>query len=179
MSIFLTILYIIICIIALLLLIGLFAKKDFVIEREILIEKKCTEVFYYISRLKNQDYYSKWVMTDPNMQKTFKGVDGKVGFVYAWDSDNKQAGKGEQEIMRIEENKKIDIEVRFEKPFVSVGQTPFRVEEVSAYDTKVVWGFYSTFKYPMNAMCLLMNMESKLGKDMEISLRNLKRILEN
>ncbi len=44
--------------------------------------------------------------------------------------------------------------------------------------TLVKWGFSSQMKYPMNVMLLLMNMEKMLGKDMEISLENLKKQLE-
>lgn len=52
---------------------------------------------------------------DPNMKKDFRGTDGTVGFVYAWDG-NKKAGKGEQEIKKITEGERVDVEVRFEKP---------------------------------------------------------------
>jgi hypothetical protein len=36
-------------------------------------------------------------------EKGIRGTDGTVGFVYGWDSKNKNAGKGEQEIMNITE----------------------------------------------------------------------------
>ena len=41
------------------------------------------------------DYYSKWVMTDPNKRMTYTGTDGTEGFAAAWDSNIKQAGKGD------------------------------------------------------------------------------------
>ncbi len=44
-------------------------------------------------------------MTDPLMKKQFKGTDGTVGFLYAWDSQNNEVGKGEQEIERIKDGK--------------------------------------------------------------------------
>eukprot|EP01041_Mallomonas_annulata_P036473 gene36473-59588_t len=102
--------------IALLLLIALFTKKEYSIQREIVIEKPVEEVFNYIKHIKNQDYFSKWVMTDPNMNRIFTGNDGEVGFIYAWDSQNKAAGKGAQEIKNIIENELLDLEIRFEKP---------------------------------------------------------------
>ncbi|HPH47584.1 MAG TPA: SRPBCC family protein, partial [Chryseolinea sp.] len=136
-----------------------------------------SEVFHYLKHIKNQNKFSVWVMKDPNMKREFRGSDGTVGFVYAWEG-NKQAGKGEQEIISIEEDKHLGLEVRFEKPFVAVATTPFTVEALSHQQSKVIWGMASKMNYPMNIMLLIMNMEQRLGKDMETSLKTLKGILE-
>jgi hypothetical protein len=177
MNILITILAVIGGIIALLLLVAAFVRKKYSVERSIIINKPSTEVFDYVRHIKNQDYYSKWVMTDPNMKKSFRGTDGTVGFVYAWNG-NKQAGEGEQEIVRIEEGKRVDTEVRFIRPFAAVGQTPMTLEPQSSNQTKVRWGMSSEMKYPMNIMLVLFGLENALGKDLEISLNNLKNILE-
>lgn len=163
-------------IIAIFLITALFVKRQYSIEREITINRPKQEVFDYIKHLKNQDNFSKWVMQDPNMKKEFKGTDGTVGFVYAWDSKDKQAGKGEQEIMSVAEGEKIDVEVRFEKPFAGMARTPLSTEAVSANQTKVKWGMTGQNPYPRNIMNLFM--DKMLGKDLETSLVNLKGILE-
>jgi uncharacterized protein YndB with AHSA1/START domain len=115
MNIFVIILLAFVGIIALLLIIGLFSKKGYVIERSVLINKPQQEVFNYMKLMKNQDYFSKWVMKDPGMKKDFRGTDGTDGFVYAWDSTNKNAGKGEMEIKKIKGEERIDMEIRFER----------------------------------------------------------------
>jgi hypothetical protein len=115
-------------------------------------------------------------MTDPNMKKDLRGTDGKVGFVYAWDSQMRNAGKGEQEITKLREGKRVDIEVRFEKPFEGIAQTPISTEAVAANKTKVTWEMIGRNKYPMNIMNLFI--DKMLGKDLEVSLVNLKTILE-
>ena len=163
--------------ILLVLVLALFTKKGYSIQRFIIIDKPKEEVFFYLKHLRNQDMFSKWVMTDPFMEKKYTGVDGTVGFIYAWEG-NKKAGKGEQEIKKITEGNRLDIEVRFEKPFEAVAQTPFTVENVSPNQTKVTWFMISQMKYPMNVIMLFMNMDTALGKDMDISLGNLKTILE-
>ncbi len=163
--------------IALLLIIALFVKKDYSISRSITIVKTPKEVFNYIRYLKNQKEYSKWVMTDPDKKEEFRGTDGEVGIVYYWNG-NQQAGEGEQEITAIKENERIDIEVRFVRPFAGLATTPFVLESAGDNKTKVVWGMTSAMKYPMNIMLLFLNMEKMLGNDLEISLNNLKRILE-
>lgn len=177
MNILLIILSVIGGLIALILIIAAFAKKGYHIQREIIINAPKQKVFDYLKHIKNQDHFSKWVMTDPNMKKTFIGTDGTVGFIYGWEG-NKQAGKGEQEIKGIKEGERLDLEVRFEKPFEAIALTPFTTEAVSDNQTKVTWSTTSAMKYPMNVMMLFMNIEAMLGKDMEISLNNLKGILE-
>ena len=102
---------------------------------------------------------------------------GTVGFIYAWDG-NKQAGKGEQEIKQLKEGERIDMEVRFERPFKAVSETYMTTENAGGYQTKVKWVFGSKLKYPMNLMLVFMNMDKLLGKDMETSLTTLKGILE-
>lgn len=169
------VLLVIAIIIAIPLIIALFVKKDFQVQREITINKPSKEVFDYVKYLKNQDNYSKWVRMDPAMKKDFRGTDGTVGFVYAWDG-NKEAGKGEQEIKKITEGEGIDVEVRFEKPFESVAETPIKTEAISASQTRVVWGMKGTSKYPLNFMNLFM--DNLLGKDIQSSLVMLKGILE-
>ena len=99
-----TILIVIAALIAVILLAALFISKTYSIVRDIIILNNKREIFNYIRYLKNQDLYSKWVMTDPAMKKDFRGTDGTVGFVYAWDSENKSAGNGEQQIIDIQED---------------------------------------------------------------------------
>ncbi len=175
MNIFIKILIGIGALITLLLIVALFVKKEYTIEREITINKPRTEVFNYVKHLKNQDNYSKWVMQDPEMKKEFRGTDGTVG-VYAWDSNKKNAGKGEQEIKGIKEGERVDVEVRFQRPFQGIATAPIITEGMSVNQTKVKWAMKGESKYPLNFMNLFM--DNMLGKDLEESLTNLKTILE-
>ena len=166
----------IIVLIVLLLIAALFVKKEYSIEKEITINKPDTEVFSYIRYIKNQDYYNKWVMTDPTMKKQFRGTDGAVGFVYAWEGNDK-AGKGEQEIREIRDGEELAIEIRFEKPFKGTAQTRMLTEPVSGNQTKVTWMMKGESNYPMNITNLFI--DKMLGGDLSESLLRLKRILEN
>jgi uncharacterized protein YndB with AHSA1/START domain len=174
--------YIAITIIAILILIPLigaaFLSNEYVIEREITINKSNAEVFEYIKFLKNQEQYNKWVMRDPNQKTELRGTDGTVGFVMAWDSQDKGAGKGEQEIMSMAEGKRIDYEIRFEKPFKNVAGSYFITEPISAGQTKVKWAFTGTRPYGMKVMHFALNLPKMLGKDLQASLGNLKGVLE-
>jgi len=178
MSILFIILIVIATIVALLMLIATFTKKEYVIEREVAINRPKQDVFDFVRILKNQDHYNKWWMMDPNVIKSFKGTDGTVGFVAAWDSANKKVGKGEQEVKKITAGERIDFEIRFIKPFEGVADTYMTTETAHENKTKVKWVFSGKYNYPMNIMLVIMNMDKLLGKDMEESLSNLKAILE-
>lgn len=50
------------------LVVALFVKKEYAVEKEIVIDKPKAEVFEYIKLLKNQDNYNKWATTDPDIR---------------------------------------------------------------------------------------------------------------
>lgn len=170
--------YFLIGVIAILLIVALFVKKDYAVEKEIVINKPLPEVFAYIKLLKNQDNYSKWNKMDPNMKKTYTGTDGTVGFIAAWESDNEQVGQGEQEIINIVEGKRIDTKLRFKVPFEAQDDAYMITEEAGPGQTKVKWGFKGSFPYPMNLMNLFMDMDKAVGNDFQVGLDNLKQLME-
>jgi uncharacterized protein YndB with AHSA1/START domain len=171
--------FVVACIVICPLIVGLFIKEKYDLKREIVINRPADQVFDYLKLLKNTTYFSKWVMIDPNVVKTFKGSeDGSVGAIYAWDSQDKKVGKGEQEITSITEHKRIDYEIRFEKPFKNTSQSYLTTESISENQTKVTWGFGGKMAYPMNVMLLVLNMDKLLGGDIMEGLENLKKVLE-
>ncbi|MET3977833.1 uncharacterized protein YndB with AHSA1/START domain [Mucilaginibacter sp. UYP25] len=165
-------------IIVVVLILAAVAPKGYNIQRSIIINKPRQLVFDYVKYLRNQDHYSKWVMMDPNKRMAYTGTDGTEGYNAAWDSDMKQAGKGNQTIEKIVDGERVDIRVVFIKPFAGVADTYIATQEVTADTTTVKWAFTSKMPFPMNAMLLFINMEKMLGNDMEESLNNLKRVLE-
>jgi uncharacterized protein YndB with AHSA1/START domain len=165
-------------IIVIILIVAAFAPSEYAVEREVTINKSVTEVFDYVKYLKNQDDFSKWASMDPDMKKTFTGVDGTVGFISAWESDNKDVGKGEQEIMKITEGERIDFELRFFEPFEASDNAYMITETDGNSATIVKWGFDGKMDYPMNIMLLAMDMEEMLGDDLQQGLNKLKVILE-
>lgn len=172
------IVFVVLIIIVIFLVVAAIMPRNYEVEREIVIQKPQTEVFDYVVLLRNQDNFSVWAGMDPLMKKTFRGVDGTVGFVSAWESKDPNVGKGEQEITQIEPLKRIDYEMRFIEPFETKDQAFMIFDAVNDSSTKVVWGFSGTFPYPMNVMMPFMNMEEMLGKDFSQGLENLKSILE-
>jgi len=146
------------------------------IEKSVEINRNSALVFDYLRVTKNQDNFSVWNMTDPNMKKKYQGKDGTIGFVYSWDSAMKNVGAGEQEIKGIEEGKSIDYEIRFFRPMQNTGKTKFQITRIGEESASVAWSFDSPSKFPMSLLSPLFKM--MLGKDMSKGLTNLKRILE-
>lgn len=178
MKILKTFLILIVAILAIVLIVAAFANKEYKVVREVTINAPKAEVFNYVKYLKNQNNYSKWATMDPNMKKDYTGTDGTVGFVSAWDSDNKDVGRGEQEIIAIDPGSQIDYELRFYEPFEQTDFAYMSTEAIGNQATLVKWGFYGEMKYPMNLMLLFMDMDEMLGPDLEQGLNSLKGILE-
>ncbi len=164
--------------VALFLIIPLFLKNDLKATREVTINKPKQEVYDYVVLLKNQDNFSKWAKMDANMKKEYKGVDGTVGFMSAWDSENGDVGKGEQTIVAIKPGERIDYYLHFIKPFESNAKCVITFNAIDSATTKVSWGFESKMAYPMNIMGLFMDMDAAIGNDFSEGLNNLKAILE-
>lgn len=166
-------------IIVLPLIAALFVKKEYQVEKEMVIAQPIEQVFGYLKYLKNQDEFSVWMAMDPDVRMEYTGIDGTVGFVSAWSSEDKNVGAGEQEILAIKENARIDYELRFKEPFQSVSEAYLITEPVDLGQTLVKWGFRGRMNYPMNLMLLLMDFEGMIGKDLHEGLENLKAILES
>lgn len=172
------ILFIVLGIIALFLITALFVKTEYGVVREVTINLSKAEVFDFAKHLKNQDQYSVWANLDPNMKREFRGTDGQVGCVSAWDSKMKNVGKGEQEIIKISDGERIDFELRFIEPFESKDMAYMTFESLNDSTTIVKWGFDGKMAYPSNIMLLFMDFESMLGKDLQGGLDKMKQILD-
>lgn len=164
--------------IAIPLIAALFVPKDYAIEREIVINRPKSVVFDYIRYLKNQDNFSVWNQKDSLMKKEYKGTDGTVGFVAAWESENDEVGKGEQEIMNIVEGERIDTKLRFKIPFEAQDDAYFATESLDSNTTKIKWGFKGSMPYPFNIMGLFFDMDKEVGGDLGQGLANLKTLME-
>lgn len=173
-----TILISIAALIALFLIAAALQSNSFAISRDIIITRPLEDVFEYIRHLRNMEHYNKWVMTDPNQKTRFTGTDGQVGFIYAWDSENKNSGKGEQEIKQIVPDQKLRTEIRFEKPFKGVSEAILTTELIAAGQTRVIYTFQGAKNFGMKIAHLLFGLEKILGKDLDTTMKNLKTQLE-
>ena len=155
-----------------------FVPTEFGVVRDVSIDRSKGEVFEYVKLLKNQDNFSVWAKIDPNTRKEYSGVDGTVGFISAWSSTHPDVGIGEQEIIRIDNGKRIDYQLRFMEPFESTSTAYMIFDSIDSSRTKLRLGFDGEMDYPMNLMLLFVDMEGELGGDLQEGLDNLKYILK-
>ena len=150
--------------------------KDMIIEKNVSVNKNINEVFNFLKQTKNQDRFSVWNMKDPNMKRDYSGADGTKGFVYSWDSKDKNVGAGSQEIKNISEGNRIDYELRFIRPMQNTAASSFVLDKIDENSTSVTWTFQSPTKFPMSLFAPIF--KNMLGKQLNQSLQNLKALLE-
>jgi hypothetical protein len=170
------ILYIIIGLVALVFIAALMMPKRHFVKREIVIQAPLQKVFDYIRFLQNQESFNTNAMEDANREKTFKGTDGTVGYIYAW-KGNKDAGKGEKEIINIIDGQSMEMEIRFVKPMKATARIIMETEIVAGNQTQLSWTNAGTLPVPINLF--IPKMQKHVAADMDKSLVTLKTILEN
>jgi uncharacterized protein YndB with AHSA1/START domain len=170
--IFLYALLFVVALLLLLLVIALFIKKKHYVNREIIIEAPLNKVFDFLRYLKNQEKFNQWAQTDPNRKIETTGMDGMVGYVYAW-TGNKEAGHGAKEIINIIEGKRIETEIRFTKPMKVSALVIMETESLSGSRTKVNFINTGILPYPINIMIPFA--EKNFAKEMDRSLAALKK----
>ncbi len=171
------ILYVLAALVVIIALLGMIAPKEYEVRRSIIINKPLSETFHYLKFIKNQNDWSPWKKKDPNMDQSFEGTDGEVGFISRW-KGGKGVGEGEQEILSIVENESIDTQLRFLKPWKSESIGHLMVDKVADDQTMVTWGFSGKNKFPVSIMMMMMNVDKHVGKDFEEGLASLKQVLE-
>ncbi|MBM3410176.1 MAG: SRPBCC family protein [Bacteroidetes bacterium] len=160
------------------LLSALFIPKTYEVKRQVYVDLPSDSVFSFVAQLKNQGLYSVWAKMDPNMKVEFEGTDGTVGFLMRWDSPNDSVGAGEQQILGIDEGKRINYKIRFLRPFESESDGWMSTRADASGSTEVEWGMTGSMPYPMNLFLVLMDLEGSIGRDLQNGLNNLKGMLE-
>jgi len=150
--------------------------SELFVEKSVEINSPKQELYGFLKLCKNQDHFSVWNMADPGKLTSFSGVDGTEGFVYSWDSDVKNVGKGSQEITKLVEGESIEFALRFEKPMKNTGISIFILSETGPSRTNVTWNFSGPTKFPMSLFKGMF--QRMLGKDLAKSLDNLKLLME-
>ncbi len=165
--------------IVLLLISGIFLKKEIHVYKEINIQKNKDTVFNFLKYLQNQKFYSVWDKMDTSMKKHNRGTDGEVGFEICWESKNEELGKGCQKIIKIIPGRRAEVLLTFNEPFESEYLAYYEVNELEPNVAHVRWGLKSQVPYPYNILTLFYNLEDALGKDLNKGLENLKAYLES
>lgn len=172
-----TLLIVILILIAIPLLTALFVPKTYHISTGIIVHQNSDSVYAYLTQLKNQNEFGPWAALDPDIKNSYRGTDGTIGFVARWESNHPQVGTGEQEITGLITNRRIDTELRFEKPYTGQVAAYFTTTPKDSVNTYVVWGCEGSLPYPKNIL-LLTRFEDEMRAQFDEGLQNLKNQLE-
>lgn len=169
-----------VALIAFLLIVALFVKKKYTLTRETTINRSVEEVYNYLRFHKNQKEYNYWLQLDPNVKTEITGEqDGTPGSILFFESKSKKAGTGEWENARLIEDELIEIELRFLHPYQFTATAVLYFRPIDAYTTQLIWEYHSGMDWPKNITLLFMDMDKIIGRDIEITLGNIKSQLEN
>lgn len=161
--------------VALFLLLAAIMPNNYTVSVSTTIDKPQKEVYDFVKSLKNQEYYSVWVMQDSNVVMTYTGTDGTRGFIAHWNSKNDQVGEGEQRITKID-GERVEVDIRFERPFEGNQKAATIVKSIGENKTEVTSEFYGHDSYPWNALSFV---GKSIIKDAQTqNMVNLKAILE-
>lgn len=153
------------------------SKKQYDLNRTIMINRPKAEVYAYIRQLKKQPHWIPWLLKNPGINIKFKGDDGKLAATSYWKA-SKGIGEGFQKITKVKEGKVVEFQLLFLKPYKFLALSYMAVKEVEPEQTKMVWGIRGIHKFPASVIMLIYGMNRALGKDFEKGLLNIKSNLE-
>lgn len=144
-------------------------------EKSMIINAPANKVYANINSMQSFNQWNPWMKLDPQMKVEYKGVSGVKGDRYCWDSNLDDAGAGCQEIVAIEENRKIQTKINFIRPFEGEAFSDI-ILEPQGNATKVTWNMKTEMGYPTNLMKLFM--DGQMDDSYIEGLMNLKKISE-
>jgi len=162
--------------VAVVLIAGLIAPKNFSVTRSMVINAPADVVYHNFATFEGFNKWNPWNKYDTTAVVTIEGTDGTVGAKRSW-TGNKQVGKGSMTVTRIEPGKELEYDLVFIEPYETKSIVTMSMEPAEG-GQKVTWNTKGDMKYPFNAMALFMSMDKMLGKDFEEGLKNLKELSE-
>ncbi|MET0793073.1 MAG: SRPBCC family protein [Polyangiaceae bacterium] len=148
----------------------------FRVERSAQIHAPSAAVFPLINDFRNWAKWSPYEKLDPGMKKTYGGAPSGRGAEYAW-SGNDKAGVGRMTITDSKPSELVSMKLEFLKPFAATNQATFELTP-NAAGTEVKWSMEGENGFVAKAFCLVVDMDSLVGKDFETGLSNLNQLAQ-
>lgn len=152
------------------------ADDTYTVERSATIEAPPERVYDQIADLHNWRNWSPWEDIDPDLERTYSGVQSGTGAVYRW-SGNRKAGQGRMEITEAATPSKIRIDLTFEKPWKARNDTVFVIWPEGS-GSHITWTMTGRKTFLTKVMGVFKSMDSFLGPDFEKGLARLKAATE-
>ncbi|MBK8009184.1 MAG: SRPBCC family protein [Rhizobiales bacterium] len=150
--------------------------NQFRVERSIDIAAPASKIFPYFEDLKQQRNWSPWDQKDPDMKRVYSGADKGVGAVYAWDG-NREVGAGQQEIISVRPNEKVEANIDFYRPMRAKNHVEFLLKP-AGNGTKASWIIFGPMPFISRVMSIFMSFDKMIGNEFEKGLLQLKVLAE-
>ncbi len=136
----------------------------FRITRSRTIQAPASTLFALINDFHAWTAWSPWDKVDADLKRTYEGAESGVGAVYKW--AGAKTGEGVMTLTDSVEHSKIEIDLRFIKPFAADNRTTFTLEP-DGDGTKVTWAMTGNNNFVSKAFGVIVNVDAMVGKDFE------------
>ncbi len=144
-------------------------------EKSITINKAPHLVYEEIINMKKYDQWNYWYTLDPEAF-TYEGPEEGIGSISLWDSENSDLGKGSNEIVEFDLNKRVKTKLDFGFSGDFHGELTLTENDGK---TEVNWLYtYDNLDIIGKAFTGMMDMEAELGPAFEQGLAKLKAVVE-
>ncbi len=147
----------------------------FTVERRRTIAAPADRIYLLLYNFQQWTRWSPWEDLDPSLERAYGGPEAGVGSTYAW-SGNRKAGAGKMEITSVVEDRKVQLDLEFTKPFKSQNVQTFTLNPVGDDQTEVVWHMQGERPLFMKVFGFAFNMDKLVGKDFEKGLDRLDEV---
>ena len=146
------------------------------VERSAMMNAPAPIVFNQVNDFHKWDAWSPWAKLDPAAKATFGGPPAGPGAVFTW-AGNDKIGEGRMTLTESHPTDLVKVKVEFVKPFEGTNTTEFTFKP-QGDQTAVTWSMAGHNNFVAKALCLFMNMDRMIGRDMENGLAQLKSVVE-
>lgn len=143
------------------------------IERSIEISVSPSRVFAVVSDFNTWSTWSPWLIAEPDATVRVTGRPGVLGSSYTWSGD--VTGAGEMELRQAERDRRLEIELRFLKPFKTTAGVAFDLQ-ATAGGTRLTWRMNGSM--PWFLFWMIPMMKTFIGLDYHRGLLMLKDWIE-
>ena len=161
--------------------VGYFLPGEVRVERSIVIDRPVPTVFALVNGYATFNTWSPWATQDPSAEYTYSGPASGVGAQMAWVGDPRLTGKGSQEIIASEPNRRVRARLDFDQEGQAISQ--FMLDETPGC-TGVTWAFETDLTAGQSLLAGIVAryfglfFERWIGADYEQGLANLKAFAE-
>lgn len=150
--------------------------NEMCISRSLTMKAPTAKVMEQIEDFHKWMAWSPYENKDPNLKRTYSGVATGKGAIYEW-SGNDDVGQGRMEIYETAPPNQVCINLDFVKPMQGHNVVIFDIEP-EGDNSKVSWTMKGESPFMCKVMQVFFNMDEMCGKDFQVGLEKLKKVVE-